>query len=117
MTGLAIQPPGMASSVATGGTSLTTGSASAHGEIEERRLDGHKIRSVLPKIFQHIKFLNGDEDLADDSAMARFFYGELRIPVHARRDWWDQNKETVRVSVNTRRANIQDSVKETIMCK
>lgn len=103
-----------------GGTTLTTEytiSLEKSGRIDSSSRDKQMIRSVLPGIFQHIKFLNGDEDLAIDSVMARYFFKELRIKEQMQVAWWTKNKESVRTAVNTRRANMQDSIKEAIMCK
>jgi hypothetical protein len=87
------------------------------GQIDDKSNDWQMIRSALPGVFQHIKFLNGDEDLTLDSAMAKYFIMQLRIPNEMKAEWWRKNSETVRLAVNTRRANLQDSIKEAIMCE
>ena len=80
-------------------------------------MDVQLIKGVLPDLFAVLKFLEGDDDLVFNGIICRYFIRKLQVIEDKQYEWWKQNSNAVRKSIDGRRASVSNLIKKSFMGK
>jgi len=69
------------------------------------------IKGVLPDLFVVLKFLESDNDLVFNGIICRYFIKKLQVAESKQNEWWKQNSNAVRKSIDGRHASISNLIK------
>jgi len=73
-------------------------------------MDIQLIKGVLPDLFAVLKFLESDNNLVFNG-ICHYFIKKLQVVESKQNEWWKQNSNAVRKSIDGRCASIRNLIK------
>jgi len=80
-------------------------------------MDVQLIKGVLPDLFAVLKFLESNDDLVFNGIICHYFIKKLQVVECKQYEWWKQNSNAVRKSIDGRHASVSNLIKQSFMGK